>query len=118
MVGNVSTQIQSESNTTDGDSSSSTNLAESIGVDVTAINAQGELDLSSAANTTLNAKSRSNKFDSRHRDCWKRQATSAATARGSRLTSIDAGDDTNISSNVGISTNAEANAATGSSEAN
>ena len=56
LLGNVSTQIQSESDTTDGDSSSSTNLAESIGVDVADIDAQGELDLSSAANTTLNAK--------------------------------------------------------------
>ena len=76
VVGNVSTQLQSESDTTGGDSSSSTNLAESIGVDVTAINSQGELDLSSAANTTLNA-SRSNKFSRRQRLLEKvqRQAT-------------------------------------------
>ena len=39
------------------------------------------------------------------------------TARGTRLTRIDAGDDTNISASVGISTGAEANAATGDSEA-
>ena len=118
MLGNVSTQIQSESNTTDGDSSSSTNLAESIGVDVADIDAQGELDLSSAATTTLNAKAEvTNSTEDTESVEGAKAGNTFTTARGTRLTSIDAGDDTNFNAIVGISTNAEANAATGSSEA-
>ena len=85
---------------------------------MTAIDAKGEFDLSSAATTTLNAKAEvTNSTADTETVEGAKASNTFTTARGTRLTNIDAGDDTNISASVGISTNAEANAATGYSEA-